>query len=176
MTTMESRNGQPVGGVETHQVWPSIGEGVLNLSDPVIGAGAWVPVEDMRRAEAEAVTLREALRRAELDRDTAREEITSLMEQDRERNAAAREWADDNDLCSQFERFCEAYGWQGRADDMSVTVRVSVDVDVTVAGVHRGDQDTYSLTEEIDDGDVREKLEAGAYALNSYDVTDYERA
>ncbi|ROZ88058.1 hypothetical protein EEB19_22215 [Gordonia sp. OPL2] len=173
---MESRNGQAVAGVEAHQVWPSIGEGVLNLSDPVSGAGAWVSVEDMRRAETEAATLREALRRAELDRDTAREEITSLMEQDRERNAAAREWADDNDLCDRFERFCEAYGWQGRTDDMTVTVRVSVDVDLIVPGVHRGDQDTYSLTEQIDDTDVREKLEAGAYALNSYDVTDYERA
>ncbi|WGJ88296.1 hypothetical protein [Gordonia sp. SMJS1] len=75
MTTMEVSHGH--NGHAAEQVWPSIGEGVLHLPNPITDAGAWVPAEDVRRVEAEVERLREELRRAELDRDTAREEAST---------------------------------------------------------------------------------------------------
>ena len=173
MTTMEVSHGY--NGNAAEQVWPSIGEGVLNLPTPIIDAGAWVPAEDVRRVEAEVERLRAELRRAELDRDTAREEASTLAREDRARNEAAQEWADDNDLCSQFERFCEAYGWQGRIDDVEVTVDVTVQVSMLVSDVPRYEQDTYNLEQRIDDDAIREKLNEGAFSLMSTSVSDWDR-
>ncbi|MCT1355226.1 hypothetical protein [Gordonia sp. p3-SID1431] len=173
MTTMEVN--PRLNGHAAEQVWPSIGEGVLNLPNPITDAGAWVPAEDVWRVEAEVERLREELRRAELDRDTAREEASTLAREDRARNEAAQEWADDNDLCSQFERFCEAYGWQGRVDDVFVTVDVTVQVSVLASDVPRHEQDTYNLEQRIDDDAIREKLSEGAFSLTSTSVSDWDR-
>lgn len=173
MTTMEVSHG--LNGNAAEQVWPSIGEGVLNLPNPITDAGAWVPADDVRRVEAEVDRLREELRRAELDRDTAREEALTLAREDRARNEAAQEWADDNDLCSQFERFCEAYGWQGRIDDVEVTVDVTVQVAMLASDVPRYEQDTYNLEQRIDDDAIREKLNEGAFSLTSTSVSDWDR-
>ena len=56
MTTMEVN--PRLNGHAAEQVWPSIGEGVLNLPNPITDAGAWVPAEDVRRVEAEVERLR----------------------------------------------------------------------------------------------------------------------
>ena len=173
MTTMEVN--PRLNGHAAEQVWPSIGEGVLNLPNPITDAGAWVPAEDVRRVEAEVERLREELRRAELDRDTAREEASCLAREDRARNEAACEWADENDLCSQFEQFCDRFGWQGRVDDLEVTVDVTVQVSVLASDVPRNEQDSYRLEQRIDDDAIREKLSEGAFSLTSTSVSDWDR-
>ncbi|MGX7697689.1 hypothetical protein ACWPN4_22655 [Gordonia polyisoprenivorans] len=173
MTTMEVSHGH--NGHAAEQGWPAIGEGVLNLPNPATWAGAWVSADDVRRIEAENERLRAELRRAELDRDTAREEASTLASEDRARNEAACEWADDNDLCSQFEQFCEAYGWQGRVDDLEVTVDVTVQVSVLLSDVPRYEQDVYNLEQRIDDDVVREKLNEGGFSLSSTSVSDWDR-
>ncbi|OLT47617.1 hypothetical protein BJF87_21515 [Gordonia sp. CNJ-863] len=162
-------------GHAAEQVWPAIGEGVLNLPKPATWAGAWVCADDVRRIEAENERLRAELRRAELDRDTAREEASTLASEDRARNEAACEWADDNDLCSQFEQFCDQFGWQGRADDLEVTVDVTVQVSVLASDVPRNEQDSYCLEQRIDDDAVREKLNEGAFSLTSTSISDWDR-
>lgn len=173
MTTMEVSHG--LNGHAAEQVWPSIGEGVLNLPNPITDAGAWVPADDVRRVEAEVERLRAELRRAELDRDTAREEASTLATEDRARNEAACEWADDNDLCSQFEQFCDQFGWQGRVDDVEATVEVTVQVSVLVSDVPRNEQDTYCLEQRIDDDAVRDQLREGNFSLTSTSVSDWDR-
>ncbi len=172
MTTMEVSHG--LNG-HAEQVWPSIGEGVLNLPNPITDAGAWVPAEDVRRVEAEVERLRDELRRAELDRDTAREEASCLAREDRARNEAACEWADENDLCSQFEQFCDQFGWQGRVDDLEVTVDVTVQVSVLASDVPRNEQESYCLEQRIDDAAIREKLSEGAFSLTSTSISDWDR-
>lgn len=173
MTTMEVSHG--LNGHAAEQVWPSIGEGVLNLPNPITDAGAWVPADDVRRVEAEVERLREELRRAELDRDTAREEASCLAREDRARNEAACEWADENDLCSQFEQFCDQFGWQGRVDDIEVTVDVTVQVSVLASDVPRNEQESYCLEQRIDDDAIREKLSEGAFSLTSTSISDWDR-
>lgn len=173
MTTMEVHHGH--NGHAAEQGWPAIGEGVLNLPKPATWADAWVSVDDVRRIEAENERLRTELRRAELDRDTAREEASTLASEDRARNEAACEWADDNDLCSQFEQFCDQFGWQGRVDDLEVTVDVTVQVSVLVSDVPRNEQESYCLEQRIDDDAVREKLNEGAFSLTSTSVSDWYR-
>ena len=173
MTTMEVRHGH--NGHAAEQGWPAIGEGVLNLPNPATWADAWVSVDDMHRALAENERLRVELRRAELDRDTAREEASTLASEDRARNEAACEWADDNDLCSQFEQFCDQFGWQGRVDDLEVTVDVTVQVSVLLSDVPRNEQDTYCLEQRIGDEAVRDQLRDGNFSLTSTSVSDWDR-
>lgn len=43
----------------------------------------------------------------------------------------AHVWADDNNICSVFEEWCETHGFEGREHDYSVTVRLEVDIDMT---------------------------------------------
>ncbi|MCZ4581498.1 hypothetical protein O4158_20900 [Gordonia amicalis] len=171
MTTMEVRHGH--NGHAAEQVWPSIGEGVLNLPNPATWAGAWVSADDVRRIEAENERLRAELRRAELDRDTAREEASTLASEDRARNEAACEWAEDNDLCTQFERFCEAYGWRGRTSDVEVVVEARVQVTVSLCDVPRTELSSQDLYDRVDEDAVREEISEGRYSVVSHSVEDW---
>ena len=175
MTTMEvshERNGHAA-----EQVWPSIGEGVLNLPNPITEAGAWVPAEEARRIEADAERVRAELAAVTADRDMARATVARLETEDRDRNEAAREWADENNLCSQFERFCDAYGWEGRTVDLDLTVRVTLEVTVRADEVARGDQGHCSmLTDRIDRYDVFEAIrDADSGIIDHYEVTDWDQ-
>ncbi|WP_461666739.1 hypothetical protein [Gordonia sputi] len=124
------------------------------------------------RAELEQV--RVTLAAAEIARSDAQQEVERLRREDRNRNEAAREWADDNDLCAQFERFCEAYGWEGRSSDVRVRVRVTADVYVQLHAVPRDDLDAYALGERIAAGDVRAALSELDRDDLEYSVEDWE--
>lgn len=128
------------------------------------GNQVWVPLDDLHRmdreltgvrgqldtARVDATTAQDATRSAETRLRAADETVERMRIEDANRNEAARQWADENDLCGRFEDFCEAYGWEGRRKDYDVTVRVSFDVVVSVGDVRRGDDDSYTFRERID--------------------------
>lgn len=105
----------------------------------------------------------------------AREEASTLASEDRARNEAACEWADDNDLCSQFEQFCDQFGWQGRVDDVEATVEVTVQVSVLVSDVPRMSRTPTVVEQRIDDDSVRERLREGNFSLRSTSISDRDR-
>lgn len=115
--------------------------GEVAVSEPV---GQWAPVEVVRKLEAD---LAEAM-----------QTIQRLKSMDEDRNAAARQWADDNDLCSQFERFCEDYGWQGRTYDVDVEIAVSATVWVSLGDVPRDELSTDYIAEQITQEMVEERV------------------
>ncbi|GAB20256.1 hypothetical protein GOEFS_109_00010 [Gordonia effusa NBRC 100432] len=132
--------------------------------------GEWVPVERARELESQIAREREL-------RVQAQETVARLRNEDIERNAAAREWADDNDLCHQFEAFCESYGWEGRTNDMDVTVIVSVAVPLTVGDVPRDEQFADDLADRIDHQMIVDLLEdVSSDAIREFRVAEYSRA
>ena len=83
--------------------------------------------------------------------------------------------ADDNDLCSQFEQFCDQFGWQGRVDDVEATVEVTVQVSVLVSDVPRMSRTPTVVEQRIDDDSVRERLREGNFSLRSTSISDRDR-
>lgn len=80
-------------------------------------------------------------------------------------NDAAIEWADDNSLCEQFDRFMEENGLRGRERDQEVEVTVTATMTVTVRGVSQRDAE-----ERLDSDDIREHISCNL----SYLDFDYE--
>ncbi|BBE49256.1 hypothetical protein ACMHYT_30185 [Rhodococcus qingshengii] len=68
-------------------------------------------------------------------------------------NDLAIEWADDNSLCEQFDRFMEENGLRGRERDQEVEVTVTATMTVAVRGVSQRDAE-----ERIDSDDIREHI------------------
>ena len=68
-------------------------------------------------------------------------------------NDLAIEWADDDSLCEQFDRFMEENGLRGRARDQEVEVTVTATMPATVRGVSQRD-----AVERIDSDDIREHI------------------
>lgn len=150
------------------------------------GDEVWVPLNEAHRVERElsevrgllttarvdATTAQDATRAAEARERAAQSVVARLEQEDRDRNAAACEWADENSLCDQFERFCEAYGWQGRTRTFDVTVRVTADVVVQVEAPRgsRGDD----LRERVEEDEVRDQVRVGQYDVVSHEVYDYD--
>lgn len=159
-------NGKAVGAVEPVVVeyMSPVFVGGSAVSAVRSGDRVWVPLDDLHRmdrelgrvageaatARVDATTAQDAQRAAETRERVANETVERLRVEDADRNAAARQWADDNDLCSRFEDFCDEHGWEGRRKDYDVTVRVSVDVVIPVGGVSRGSDDRYTFGDRID--------------------------
>lgn len=145
MTTTEIVNGTSYG----------FADGGVPL--PSAGIGAWVPASEMSRVQGELERVRAALdgaeRRAasaETRAGVAEEAGRRLRVEDADRNQAAREWADNHGFCSVFEDFCDEFGWEGRRNDYEVTVKLSVEVVVSVDEVPRGEVGCSYLSDRID--------------------------
>ncbi len=53
---------------------------------------------------------------------------------------SAHEWADDNDLCQKFDQFMESQGLPGREREFTVSVSVSLTVNVDLPLAARSEQ------------------------------------
>ncbi len=148
--------------------------GAVALEGDVLAAGLSPDAGTVRALHAELDQVRSSLAAAETARSAAQREVERLRQEDRNRNDAACEWAEDNDLCHQFERFCEAYGWQGRRHDVRVRVRVTADVYIQADAVPRDELDTDSLEGRIARGDVMEAVYALSCDDLDYSVEDWE--
>lgn len=86
-------------------------------------------------------------------RESANTERANHREWVRRLNESACEWADENSLCSEFERFCEQWGLEGRERDFDVEVNVTVALTMTRSARSQEDAD-----ESVDLDDVRQHL------------------
>ncbi|MCW2295356.1 hypothetical protein [Rhodococcus erythropolis] len=108
------------------------------------------PVHEAQRVVAQLEAEREKC--AVLERAQA-ESVRKHQEWIENLNDLAIEWADDNSLCEQFDRFMEENGLRGRERDQEVEVTVTATMTVTVRGVSQRDAE-----ERIDSDDIREHL------------------
>lgn len=69
---------------------------------------------------------------------------------------SAHEWADENSLCGEFDRFMSAHGLPGREREFTVTLEVSVKVETTVRVYARSEADAQN--KDLDLGDVAEAV------------------
>lgn len=145
---------------------------VSDASDLVRQAGQLRELLAVRDADLERSRAHAAVLEAELARQRERADV--LDRRIESLNDAAIEWADDNDLCRQFERFCEEHGLRGRTEDYEVTVRVTQLVTIHVSDAPR-DADRSDLTDLIDSSTVEETVRDQFAGLSSddWEVTDW---
>lgn len=108
------------------------------------------PVHESQRVVVELAAERD--RSAALERAQG-ESVRKHQEWIEELNDRAIEWADDNSLCEQFDRFMEENGLRGRERDQEVEVTVTATMTVTVRGVSQRDAE-----ERIVSDDIREHI------------------
>ncbi|WP_037196485.1 MULTISPECIES: hypothetical protein [unclassified Rhodococcus (in: high G+C Gram-positive bacteria)] len=82
----------------------------------------------------------------------------------------AREWADDNSLCGQFDRFMEEHGLQGRYRDFTVDVSVSITLPVTLTISASGES---NAEDKVDRYDVEEALRHRFSEHEDFTVDDF---
>ncbi|MFE7423421.1 hypothetical protein [Rhodococcus sp. NPDC057529] len=82
----------------------------------------------------------------------------------------AREWADDNSLCGQFDRFMEEHGLAGRSRDFTVDVSVSLSLSVTLTISATGESDA---EERVDKYDVEEALRSRFGSCEEFTIDDF---
>ncbi len=124
-------------------------------------------VEELRRMVA---VRDEEITRLELCRSAAETRIEEI-------NDAAIEWADQNNLCGEFERFCDEYGLRGRLTDVTATVRVTLTVPVSGLTVRRG-CDRHDVEAEISNSTIVDALreefdvEIAEWTVSDWDTED----
>ena len=86
----------------------------------------------------------------------------------RQVNDAAIEWADDNNLCEEFDFFCEQHGLESRRVDYLLTVDARVEVTIRLDERGRG-LSARELRDEIDTEDVRAAI-CERFSVSGFDV------
>lgn len=82
----------------------------------------------------------------------------------------ARQWADDNSLCGQFDRFMEEHGLAGRSRDFTVDVSVSVSLSVSLTISATGESDA---EDRVDRYDVEEALRSRFGSYEEFTIDDF---
>ncbi|RYF59689.1 MAG: hypothetical protein EOO27_08455 [Comamonadaceae bacterium] len=82
----------------------------------------------------------------------------------------AREWADDNSLCGQFDRFMEEHGLQGRSRDFTVDVSVSLSLSVSLTISATGESDA---EERVDRYDVEEAVRSRFGSSEEFTIDNF---
>lgn len=157
--------------INGEMVAPS-GVGVIDVSDAgdlARQAGQLRELLVVRDAELER--LRGHAAALEADAAAQRGRADLLERRIESLNDAAIEWADENNLCSQFDRFCEEHGLRGRTEDYEVTVRVTQFVTIHVSDAPR-DADRSDLTDLIDSSTVAE-IVRDQCCVEDWEVTDW---
>lgn len=132
-------------------------------------AGTWLSARELAvlraglSAQHDAATAR---RQAQTEREARESWLRSLV-------SDAHEWADENSLCGEFDRFMDEHDLPGREREFEVTVDVTVSARVTVtqratsADAAREQVSTTEIDEE-----VRERIRCGQSV--DFDVTDWD--
>lgn len=109
----------------------------------------------------------------EQENRTLTDQLLAARQRAERMNESACEWADRNDLCAQFEAFCEEWGWQGRRRDYQVDVKATMNLRFVVESGF--DADSYDLAEELGDlvmtPTLRAALESALSNAMGRDVT-----
>lgn len=125
-----------------------------------------------RELEAEVALLKQQVADVAEAKRVSDVGLSELQAWVRQVNDAAIEWADDNNLCEEFDFFCEQHGLESRRVDYVLTVDARVEVTIRLDERRRG-LSTHDLQAEIDTADVRDAINQ-RFSVSDYDVIDFE--
>jgi hypothetical protein len=90
---------------------------------------------------------------------------------------SAHEWADDNDLCQKFDQFMESQGLPGREREFTVSVSVSLTVNVDLPVTARSEQaarDEQFCISDLENLAAERVSRDGVYAVDVDDWSVFE--